>query len=129
VPEAEAQQVIDWSFFSMARYLRAADPADPSVLPGSAWDGFAGRPAGPGTPRRPPPARSLAETRDDWMAGWADQGHDGPPADRLPAPTARLLALGELDDALPAGTARITPAQRRAVLSERLRQVTRLQRA
>src|SRR5271166_5712943 len=34
------QQTIDWSFFSMARYLLTADPADGSVLTGSAWDGF-----------------------------------------------------------------------------------------
>ena len=32
------QQGIDWSFFSMARYLLTADPADGSVIPGSAWD-------------------------------------------------------------------------------------------
>jgi hypothetical protein len=31
------QQTIDWSFFSMARYLLTADG---SVIPGSAWDGF-----------------------------------------------------------------------------------------
>ena len=52
MPEPEAQQAVDWSFFSMARYLLTA-----------------------------------------------------------------------------AGTARITPAQRRATLDERLRQVTRMQRA
>jgi len=34
------QQMIDWSFFSMARYLLTADPADGSVIPGRAWDGF-----------------------------------------------------------------------------------------
>jgi hypothetical protein len=34
------QQTIDWSFFSMARYLLTADSADGSVIPGSAWDGF-----------------------------------------------------------------------------------------
>ena len=34
------QQTIDWSFFSMARYLLTADAADDSVIPGSAWDGF-----------------------------------------------------------------------------------------
>ena len=34
------QQTIDWSFFSMARYLLTADPADGSVIPGRAWDGF-----------------------------------------------------------------------------------------
>ncbi len=32
--------MIDWSFFSMARYLLTADPADSSVIPGRAWDGF-----------------------------------------------------------------------------------------
>ena len=31
--------MIDWSFFSMARYLLTADPADGSVIPGRAWDG------------------------------------------------------------------------------------------
>ncbi len=35
-----ARQVIDWSFFSMARYLLTADPADDRLLAGSAWDGF-----------------------------------------------------------------------------------------
>jgi hypothetical protein len=40
-----------------------------------------------------------------------------------------VLPLGELDSVLPAGTARITPAQRRGTLDERLRQVTRLQSA
>jgi hypothetical protein len=39
------------------------------------------------------------------------------------------VALDDLDAALPAGTARVTPAQRRRVLDERLRQVTRLQRS
>jgi hypothetical protein len=43
------RQAIDWSFFSMARYLLTADPADPSVLPGSAWDGFLRRLAEAGT--------------------------------------------------------------------------------
>jgi hypothetical protein len=39
-----------------------------------------------------------------------------------------LWSLGELD-AGPPGTARVTPAGRRAVLDERMRQATRLQRA
>ena len=43
------QQTIDWSFFSMARYLLTADPADPAVLPGRAWDGFLERLAEAGT--------------------------------------------------------------------------------
>jgi hypothetical protein len=34
------QQAIDWSFFSMARYLLTADPADGSVLTVGAWAGF-----------------------------------------------------------------------------------------
>jgi hypothetical protein len=38
-------------------------------------------------------------------------------------------SLGELDAALPPGTARVSPAGRRAVLDERMRQATRLQRA
>jgi aldehyde dehydrogenase (NAD+) len=46
-----------------------------------------------------------------------------------PAPPARVVALGELEAALPPGTARVTPAGRRAVLDERLCQATRLQRA
>ena len=32
--------MIDWSFFSLARYLLTADPADSIVMPSSAWDGF-----------------------------------------------------------------------------------------
>jgi hypothetical protein len=39
-PNVAGQQTIDWSFFSMARYLLTADSADNSVIPGSAWDGF-----------------------------------------------------------------------------------------
>ena len=34
------QQTIDWSFFSVARYLLTAGSADDSVIPGSAWDGL-----------------------------------------------------------------------------------------
>jgi hypothetical protein len=63
------------------------------------------------------------------MAGWADRNHGGTPVSGFPAPAARRIALGELDAALPAGTARVNPAQRRGVLDERLRQVTLLQRA
>ncbi len=40
---------------------------------------------------------------------------------------ARALPLAGLDAALPSGTARVTPAQRRGTLDERLHQVTRLQ--
>jgi Protein of unknown function (DUF1214) len=36
-------EMIDWSFFSMASYLRTADPADRSPLSGAAWDGFLAR--------------------------------------------------------------------------------------
>lgn len=43
--------------------------------------------------------------------------------------SSRAASLGELDAALPPGTARVTPAGRRAVLDERMRQATRLQRA
>ena len=53
--------------------------------------------------------------------------------ERMLSGTARYpsasLGLGELDAALPPGTARVTPAGRRAVLDERMRQATRLQRA
>ncbi|HEY2639400.1 MAG TPA: hypothetical protein VGI66_05895, partial [Streptosporangiaceae bacterium] len=75
------------------------------------------------------PARSLAETKDDWMSGWADKRPAAAPASGLPAPTARVLAVSDLDAALPTGTPRVTPAQRRGVLDERLRQLTRLQRS
>ena len=90
----------------------------------------------PGGPARPRPAGRLADTRDDWMAGWARDEHPGAPAAAYPRPAAayprpaaRVVALDDLDAALPAGTARVTPAQRRRVLDERLRQVTRLQRS
>jgi len=263
------RQMIDWSFFSMARYLLTADPADGSVIPGSAWDGFLERLAeagrlvtgsqlpeaavdrasafrgllqflyfglertlGSADPARPVfsrpwpmhlfdygagnpdavyrtaslrddltyrisgtlgnaavmsfeffdgatqagslvagdlrpdasgrfeimfgprkhdghwlqvvpgtsyllsreffserPAGSLAETRDDWMAGWAEDKRPDTRVGGYPRPAARVVALDELDAALPAGTARVTPAQRRRTLDERLRQVTRLQRS
>jgi hypothetical protein len=83
----------------------------------------------PGRPARPRPAGRLADTRDDWMAGWARDEHLDAPAGVHPRPAARVVALDDLDAALPAGTARVTPAQRRRVLDERLRQVTRLQRS
>jgi hypothetical protein len=88
--------------------------------------GAAGRPGAPGGP-----VRSLAETRDDWMTGWAEEERSDTPAGGYGylAPTARVVALGELDAALPQGTPRVTPAQRRRTLDERLRQVTRLQRS
>ena len=78
---------------------------------------------------RDAPARSLAETKDDWMSGWADERPAVAPASELPVPTARVVAAGDLDAVLPAGTPRVTPAQRRDVLDERLRQVTWLQRS
>jgi hypothetical protein len=81
------------------------------------------------SPRRGAPARSLAETKDDWMSGWADERPDGAPASGLPVPTARVVAASDLDAALSAGTPQITPAQRRDILDERLRQITRLQRS
>jgi Protein of unknown function (DUF1214) len=83
-------------------------------------------PAAPRTPARP--RRSLAETRDDWMAGWAQDQKSGAPAGSPTRPTARVVPLSELDAALPDTTARVTRAERRRVLDERLRQVTRLQR-
>ena len=63
------------------------------------------------------------------MASWAqDKGPDAP-AGTYPRPTARVVALDDLDATLPAGTVRVTPAQRRRALDERLRQVTRMQRS
>jgi hypothetical protein len=86
-------------------------------------------PTVPGAPVRPRPASRLAETKDDWMASWAqDKGPDAR-AGAYPRPTARVVALDDLDATLPAGTARVTPAQRRRALDERLRQVTRMQRS
>jgi hypothetical protein len=85
------------------------------------------RPPPPGAPARPRPRRSLAETRDDWMTGWAEEEHTSGAAGAPGAPMARVLALTDLDAALPRTTARITRAQRRRVLDERLLQVTRLQ--
>jgi hypothetical protein len=177
---------IDWSFFSMARYLLTARADDDRVLSGGAWDGFLQRlaeaghlidtsipaaavdrasafrgllqflsfglertlgaadparpvlsrpwrllsPAVPGEPQRPRPRRSLAETKDDWMAGWAEEDRRASTAaSGQPRPTARVLPLAELDAALPAGTPQVTAAQRRTALDERLRQVTRLQRS
>lgn len=84
--------MIDWSFFSMTRYILTADRADDRVLLGSTWDGFAER---------------LAE------------------ADRL---VVRVVVLAKLFATLPASTAWVTPAQRRSILDERLRQATRMQR-
>ena len=70
-----------------------------------------------------------AETRDDWMAEWAQEQRPDAPAGVYPPPAARVVALDDLDAARPAGTARATPAQRRRVLDERLRQITRMQRS
>ena len=84
------------------------------------------QPAAPGAPVRPRPRRGLAETRDDWMAGWTEEEHTGGPS-APGAPTARVLTLADLDTALPGSTTRVSPARRRRVLDERLRQITRLQ--
>ena len=87
------------------------------------------RPAMPGQPARPRAERSLAETRDNWMADWAeDETRADTPAGGYPAPAARVVTLAELFAALPASGAWVTPAQRRSILDERLRQVTRMQR-
>lgn len=86
-------------------------------------------PAVAGGPVRPRPAGRLADTRDDWMARWAQDRQPDAQASQHPRPTARVVALDDLDAVLPPGTARVTPAQRRRVLDERLRQVTRLQRS
>jgi hypothetical protein len=83
----------------------------------------------PGRPERPRPRRSLLETKDDWMAGWAGDRRGAVPAAGHPAPATRVVALSELDAHLPAAIPRLTPAQRRDTLDERLRQVTRLQRS
>jgi hypothetical protein len=82
----------------------------------------------PGRPGRPRPRRSLLETKDDWMAGWAEDKDGARPAAGHLRPAARVVALSELDRHLPDATPRVTPAQRRRALDERLRQVTRLQR-
>jgi hypothetical protein len=83
--------------------------------------------------QRPRPRRSLAETRDDWMAGWADEAAEqaggAAPAGPHQAPSARVVAAADLREHLPAGTPRVTGAHRRGILDERLRQVTRLQRS
>jgi hypothetical protein len=63
------------------------------------------------------------------MSGWADERPADASVSELPVPTARVVAAGDLDAVLPAGTPRVTPAQRREILDERLRQVTRLQRS
>jgi len=99
-------------------HLRFLPPAVPGAPPTS---------PSPFTGRRP--AGSLAETRDDWMASWAEEKRSATPVGGYPRPAARVVALDELDAALPASTARVTPAQRRSVLDERLRQVTQLQRS
>jgi hypothetical protein len=39
-PNVAGQQTIDWSFFSVARYVLTADSADDSVIHGSTWDGL-----------------------------------------------------------------------------------------
>ena len=50
----------------------------------------------------------LAETRDDWMAGWAQDRHLDGKAGAHPRSAAQVVALADLDAALPAGTARVT---------------------
>ena len=80
-------------------------------------------------PVRPVPEHSLAETRDDWMSGWDQNRGEVRPADLHPTPSARVVALEDLPGELPPGTARVTAEQRRAILDERLRQVTRMQRS
>jgi hypothetical protein len=44
-------------------------------------------------------------------------------------PIARVVEASDLEAALPPGSPRVTPARRREILDERLRQVTRLQRS
>ena len=63
------------------------------------------------------------------MAHWAQDKRPDAPAVAYPRPTARVVALDDLDATLPADTARVIPAQRRRALDERLRQVTRMQRS
>jgi hypothetical protein len=82
-----------------------------------------------GGPARPVPERGLAETCDDWMSGWDRSRGELPPPDLHPRPSARVVALEDLPGELPPGTVRVTPQQRRAILDERLRQVTRMQRS
>jgi hypothetical protein len=74
------------------------------------------------------PAASPTPGTTGWQAGHRRSIRTREP-NQHPRPTARVVALDDLDAALPDGTARVTPAQRRRVLDERLRQVTRLQRS
>ncbi len=76
----------------------------------------------------PDAQRDLGTTVNDWMATW-DEVAEPSPVLGHPVPGCRLLRLSALAAALPAATPRITPEQRAAILRERLRQVTRMQRA
>jgi hypothetical protein len=82
----------------------------------------------PGACHRPRPRHSLAEAKDDWMSGWADEdGVTAVPDSGLPR--ASVVPLAKLDEYLPPSTARVDPAERRKILDDRLRQITRLQRS
>lgn len=117
-PDGVFRAVIAHSDPGVANWLDTLGHRQGAVLMRVQWSALRGA-----------PARSLAETRDDWMSGWADERPAGAPASELPVLGARVVAASDLDAALPAGTPRVIPAQRRAVLDERLRQVTRLQRS
>jgi hypothetical protein len=116
-PDGVCRAVIAHSDPGVANWLDTLGHRQGAVLMRVQW-----------SPSRSAPARSLAETRDDWMSGWADDRTASAAASERPAPTARVLEAAELDAALPPGTPRVTPVQRRCLLDERLRQVTRLQR-
>ncbi len=70
--------------------------------------------------------RSLAASRNDWMNHWTEQPPPEATPTAYPAPTTRVMRLAELNpDAL--GARRVGRDERRRVVDERLRQVTRLQ--
>ena len=61
------------------------------------------------------------------MSRWAAAEEETPAAEVHPSPVARVVKLAGLDAALPPGTARVSRAERRAAIEERLRQISRLQ--
>jgi len=79
--------------------------------------------------RRGAARKRTRELREPRRAAYPTERPAGAPASELPAPSARVVAASDLDAMLPDGTPRVTPARRRGILDERLRQVTRLQRS
>jgi hypothetical protein len=77
--------------------------------------------------------RIVIAHRDPGIANWLDTGGHEPgimtfryvrTTTRPPVST-RLVGFGELDDVLPAGTARVTPAERAEVIAGRVRGFSR----